>query len=210
MKGIGGLLARGMRAATFIAVITPLPAAGATPVPGATQRRRGAEPVIVDMVIEKRGRIRLELLAAAAPRTVAHFLDLVDHRFYDGILFHRVEAHSVAQAGDPGSRKIDGSKIASISPTEAAQLYNLGVGGSGKTVPLEATVPCARGTLGLGRSISPDSGDSQFFFNLTENHRLDNQYTVFAKVVRGLDVMDTLRQGDRIKTIRRVGKSGRG
>jgi len=173
------------------------------------KRTRSTDRPLVDMVIEKRGTIRIEMLPDVAPKTTAHFLQLVGERFYDGLLFHRVEGKFVAQAGDPASRKVDGAKIANISSTEAAQRYGLGQGGSGKTVPLEAVSPCARGTLGLARSMSEDSGDSQFFFNISDNHRLDNQYTVFGRVVKGLDVMDSIRQGDRIKSIRRVVKSGR-
>jgi cyclophilin family peptidyl-prolyl cis-trans isomerase len=172
------------------------------------QTRKAAVRPIVDMVIERRGTIRIELLPAEAPKTVAHFLELTDKRFYDGILFHRVEAKLVAQAGDPESKKIDGAKIADISPSEVTQKYRLGIGGSGKTVPLEAVAPCMRGSVGLGRNFSPDSGDSQFFFNLSDNHRFDNQYTVFGKVIQGLDVMGAIRQGDRIKSVRRVRQNG--
>lgn len=161
-------------------------------------------PEVVDFIIENRGSIRVELLSAAAPKTVAHFLSLVDRGFYDRILFHRLEAKFVAQAGDPDSRKVDGQKLATISPNDAAQIYHLGLGGSGKTVPLEATLPLIRGSLGLARGSDTNSGDSQFFFNLSDNHRLDNQYTVFGKVIRGLDVMDKIHQGDRIKSIRRI------
>jgi peptidyl-prolyl cis-trans isomerase B (cyclophilin B) len=191
----------------FAAVASPV-AAGASGA-GGPKSRKPADSQLVDMTIEKRGTIRLELLPASAPKTAAHFLALVDRRFYDGLLFHRVEPAFVAQAGDPESRKVDGAKIASIPSAEAAQLFRLGLGGSGTTVPLEATVPCSRGTVGLGHSMSPDSGDSQFFFNLSDNHRLDNQYTVFARVVKGLDVMEAIHQGDRIKTVRRVAGSAR-
>ena len=183
---------------------------GASLVISSGQARKILPRPVVDMVIEKRGTIRIELSPMDAPKTTAHFLDLVDRRFYDGILFHRLDPKFVAQAGDPESRKVDGAKIASITPNEAAQVYRLGLGGSGKTVPLEATAPCMRGTVGLGHSANPDSGDSQFFFNLSDNHRLDNQYTVFGKVVRGLDVMDAIRQGDRIKSVRRVPRTGKG
>jgi len=164
----------------------------------------------VAMVIEKRGTMEIELLPGVAPKTVAHFLGLADRRFYDGILFHRLEPKLLVQAGDPESRKVDGQKIAAITPAEVTQLYHLGLGGSGRTVPLEASATCVRGTLGLARGATPDSGDSQFFFNLADNHRLDNQYTVFGKVIAGLDVMDRIQQGDRIKSIRRVRKPAGG
>ncbi|HLV79808.1 MAG TPA: peptidylprolyl isomerase [Chthonomonadaceae bacterium] len=156
----------------------------------------------VSMVVANRGTIILELYPKAAPKTVAHFLSLARRHFYDGILFHRVIPGFMAQGGDPASKKVDGAKIANISPEEAGALYHLGEGGSGQTVPLEATLPHDRGTIGLARTSDPNSGDSQFFLNFVPNHRLDNQYTVFGKIVKSLDVLDKIHQGDRIKTIR--------
>ncbi|HZT43165.1 MAG TPA: peptidylprolyl isomerase [Chthonomonadaceae bacterium] len=156
----------------------------------------------VSMVIEHRGTIILELFPKAAPKTVDHFLSLVRRHFYDGVLFHRVIPGFMAQTGDPASKKVDGAKIADIPWQEAGEKYHLGEGGSGQTVPLEATLPHDRGTLGLARASDPNSGDSQFFLNFVPNHRLDNQYTVFGKIVKGLDVLDKIHQGDRIKTMR--------
>lgn len=156
----------------------------------------------VTMVVAKRGTLTIELLPKSAPKTVAHFLDLVNKKFYDGILFHRYEPGFVVQAGDPKSKEVDGAKIADIPSEQASQQFNLGMGGSGKTVPLEAGLPHTRGTLGLARSQAPDSGDSQFFFNLKDNHSLDEGYCVFGKVTKGLDVMDKIRQGDKITSIR--------
>ena len=101
-------------------------------------------------------------------------------------------------------------RIASITPAEVGQIYHLGMGGSGTTVPLEARVTCMRGAMGLAHGMSVASGDSQFFFNLSDNHRLDNQYTVFGRVIQGLEVMDQIHQGDRIKSVRRVTKSAAG
>ena len=61
--------------------------------------------------------------------------------------------------------------------------------------------------MGLARSEDPGSGDSQFFFNLKDNHNLDSGYCSFGKIVKGLDVMDKLRQGDKIVSIKSVGAS---
>ena len=156
----------------------------------------------VTMVIEKRGSITIELFQKDAPKTVEHFLNLVNKKFYDGILFHRFENNFVVQAGDPKSKTVDGSKIADISSAAASEKYQLGAGGSGSTVPLEAKQPHERGTLGLARSQAPDSGDSQFFFNLQDNHQLDEGYCVFGKITKGLDVMDKIKQGDKITSVR--------
>lgn len=187
-----------------IVCLAALAGAGALPV---CAQRRAENPQVL-FNIEKRGAIRVELLQADAPKTTAHFLSLVKSKFYDGVLFHRLEVHFVAQAGDPKSKSIDGSKLAGITSDEAARRYGLGMGGSGKTIPLEATVPHMRGTLGLARSAPPDSGDSQVFFNLADNHNLDNLYCAFGRIVSGMDVMDAIRQGDRIKSIRVAPRSG--
>jgi cyclophilin family peptidyl-prolyl cis-trans isomerase len=167
----------------------------------AQRAAKGANPRVT-LVIEKRGSLTVELFPKAAPKTVAHFLELVHKRFYDGLLFHRLEPGQIAQAGDPKSKHVDGAKIAELSSVEAAQKYELGLGGSGSNVPLEAKMPHERGTLGLARSRETNSGDSQFFFNLQGNHNLDESYCVFGRVVQGLDVMDAIRQGDKIKSIR--------
>lgn len=156
----------------------------------------------VDMVIEKRGTVSIELLPKSAPKTVAHFLKLTEKKFYDGILFHRVVPGFVAQAGDPASKKYKPSDLNGLSSEEIGNKFQLGSGGSGANVPLEAKTPHDRGTLGLARSQAPDSGDSQFFLNLVPNHSLDGNYCVFGKVTKGLDVMDKIQNGDRITSIR--------
>lgn len=160
----------------------------------------------VVMEVEGKGKIEIELLPGLAPKTVAHFLELIDQKFYDGILFHRVEAGFVAQTGDPASKKVDPAKLRGLTSAQIGDQFQLGAGGSGKTVPLEVTAKTShdRGTVGLARSQDPDSGDSQFFFNLAANHPLDSGYCEFGKVVKGLDVMDALKNGDRIKLFHRA------
>ncbi len=186
---------RALIAAGALLIIRAIPAAAGAPptVPTANPR--------VLMTVKGRGTILIELLPAAAPKTVAHFLGLVKSHFYDGILFHRVLADFVAQAGDPKSKTVDGSKLRDISDGQVSAQYGLGMGGSGKTVSLEAKLPHERGTLGLARSQDPDSGDSQFFFNLKANHSLDGGYCVFGKVVDGIKVMDAIKQGDKIQSM---------
>lgn len=152
----------------------------------------------VEMTIADKGAMVIELYPKAAPKTVAHFLDLVHKHFYDGILFHRVIPGFVAQAGDPKSKTVKGADIANVP----AEQTGLGDGGSGTNVPLEVKLSHDRGTLGLARASDPNSGDSQFFFNLVPNHRLDTGYCVFGKVTKGLNVMDEIKQGDKIATVR--------
>ncbi len=154
------------------------------------------------MVIAKRGTIVIELYPNAAPKTVAHILNLVNKKFYDGLLFHRVISEFMAQTGDPKSRRVDGAKLHGLSDLQVSEKFGLGNGGSGKTVLLEPKLSHERGTVGLARSQGIDSGDSQFFFNLKANHHLDVVYCVFGKVITGLDVMDKIQLGDRITSLR--------
>jgi cyclophilin family peptidyl-prolyl cis-trans isomerase len=175
-----------------VLLLQPLVATAAQPAPR------------VAVTIEGRGTLVIELSPREAPKTVAHFLALVNKHFYDGILFHRVEPHFVAQAGDPASKKVNPTDIANIPSEDVARRYGLGGGGSGATVPLEAKLPHNRGTIGLARSQDRDSGDSQFFINLQHNHRLDGDYCVFGKIVRGEELIDNIHQGDRIKSMRVV------
>ena len=144
------------------------------------------------MEIEGRGTVVMELYPKAAPLTVAHFIDLCNRHFYDGLKWHRVEPGFVIQGGDPAS------KTASVAEFESKQI---GTHGSGKTVPLEATLPHKQYSVGLARSQSPDSGDSQFYINLKDNPTLDGGYCVFGMVVQGQDVPGKVQKGDVIKSI---------
>lgn len=142
--------------------------------------------------IEGRGTVVMELYPKAAPQTVAHFVDLCKQHFYDGLKIHRVEPGFVIQGGDPES------KNASVEEFESK---GIGSHGSGKTVPLEATLPHKQYSIGLARSSDPGSGDSQFYINLKDNPPLDGQYCVFGMVVQGQDVPGKVEKGDVIKSI---------
>ncbi len=164
-----------------------------------------AEPVTgktvkVEVSVKHRGDFVLALYPKAAPKTVAHFVALVNKKFYDGILFHRVIPGFVAQAGDPKSKKVHGSDIAHLSDTEVGARYGLGMGGSGTTIPFERnSLTNQPGTIAMALSApASDTGDSQFFINLVDNQSLDGQYCVFGKVIKGMDVVMKIRQGDRI------------
>lgn len=172
------------------------------------QKKPAASSNTVEVTIEvrsmkKKATITLEMFAKDAPQTVKHFLELAKKEFYHGILFHRYVGGFVVQAGDPKSKKVNGGDIADITPEEVNSKYRLGDGGSDLgNVPLEAKASHVRGTVGLARSRDPNSGDSQFFFNLSDNLMLDGKYCAFAKVVKGIEVMDKLRQGDKIVSIK--------
>src|SRR5437899_5039273 len=124
------------------------------------------------------GSIEVQLYPSDAPKTVANFVNLSQTGFYNNLVWHRIVAGFVIQTGDPNSRNGGGNR----------SLW--GTGGSGKTVPLEinSTLHNDYGYLGMARSTDPNSGSSQFYINLANNTSLNGQYTVFGKVISGIDV----------------------
>ena len=121
------------------------------------------------------GDILIELYPDSAPNTVANFKALAGEGFYDGLTFHRVIPGFVAQGGDPKGN---------------------GTGGPGYTIKAEFNDrKHERGTLAMARSADPDSAGSQFYICLEPQPHLDGQYTVFGKVVEGMDVVDKIKVG---------------
>lgn len=122
------------------------------------------------------GRVVIEMRPDIAPHHVARIKELVRQHFYDGLLFHRVIAGFMAQTGDPQGD---------------------GTGGSGQKIKAEfSNEPFERGTLGMARSSSPDSADSQFFICFARTAHLDGQYTVWGKVVDGMQFVGKIKRGD--------------
>lgn len=139
------------------------------------------EKEVCVMVTEK-GTLAFELFPALAPRTVARISELIGSGFYSGIVFHRVVADFVVQAGDP---------------------TGTGEGGSGQTIPAEFShLHYIRGSVGMARDDDIHSNDSQFFICISDQPHLDGKYTLFGQVVRGLEVLDKIRQGDKILSMR--------
>ncbi len=145
------------------------------------------------------GTIKLELYSNIAPQMVARFKELAKEGFYNGTTFHRINP-SVIQGGDPNSKDND--------PT------NDGTGGSDKPdVPAEfSDIPYDTGILGAARGPSENSANSQFFITLKREPGFDNKYTIFGKVIEGMNNVRTIagvtpKQGERpvenivIKTI---------
>ena len=124
------------------------------------------------------GCIEVQLYPSAAPKTVANFVNLSQTGFYNNLVWHRIVKGFVIQTGDPNTKNGGGNR----------SLW--GTGGSGKTVPLEinSTLHNDYGYLGMARSTDPNSGSSQFYINLANNTSLNGQYTVFGKVISGIDV----------------------
>ena len=130
----------------------------------------------------ERGALAFELYPAVAPRTVARISELAGSGFFNGIIFHRVVADFVVQAGDP-----TGS----------------GEGGSGQTIAAEFShLHYIRGSVGMARGDDINSNDSQFFICISDQPHLDGKYTLFGQVVRGADILDKIRQGDKILSMR--------
>jgi cyclophilin family peptidyl-prolyl cis-trans isomerase len=128
----------------------------------------------------RRGTIEIHLDVVEAPLTSASFVDLARQGFYDGLVFHRVEPGFVVQGGCPRG---DGN------------------GGPGYTLRCEATRRSyGRGAVGMALS-GKDTGGSQFFITLSPQPQLDGEYTLFGRVVSGMDAVDKIRPGDVIERV---------
>jgi cyclophilin family peptidyl-prolyl cis-trans isomerase len=125
------------------------------------------------------GDIELELQNNIAPGHVKNFKDLAGKGFYDGTTFHRVIPGFMIQGGDPNTKSDDRSTH--------------GMGGPGYTIKAEfSSTPHNRGVLSMARSQDPDSAGSQFFIVVKDSSFLDNQYTVFGRVTKGMEVVDKI------------------
>lgn len=125
------------------------------------------------------GRIVLEFYPKVAPGHCSNFKRLANAGFYDGVKFHRVLAGFVIQGGDILTRD--------------ANPQNDGTGNPGYSIPAEFNnIPHDRGILSMARSGHPDSGGSQFFICVAPAHQLNGQYTVFGRVIEGMEVADKI------------------
>lgn len=139
-----------------------------------------------------RGEITVELFPKDAPLSVTNFVELIKKGFYKGMTFHRVVPDFVIQTGDP---------------------TGTGMGGVGYTLPSEINLTHKEGALAwarlpdadsTGKLINPkkESSGSQFYITLAPQPSLDGQYTVFGQTIRGLEVAQSIKQGDVIQDIR--------
>ena len=132
------------------------------------------------------GTIKIDLLEDVAPLHVAQITALAADGVYDGVVFHRVINGFMAQTGDVKFGK------------DPSDMSRAGMGGSDlANIPAEfSDVLFDRGIVGMARSQSPDSANSQFFIMFTDGYFLNNQYTVVGRVTEGMDVVDALKLGD--------------
>lgn len=128
------------------------------------------------------GDIIIKFYTDKAPITSQRIIHLVRSGFYNGLPFHRVVPNFIIQTGDP---------------------TQTGEGGSGQNIPLEPNqITHSRGTVSMARDESdPNSADSQFFICLQADQSLNGRYTAFAQVVRGDEILDKIKQGDKIITM---------
>ncbi len=125
------------------------------------------------------GQIDIRFFPDVAPNHVKNFIDLAEKGFYTGTKFHRVVQGFMIQGGDPN--------------TKAGDPRMWGTGGSGTNVKAEFnSVSHKRGILSMARSNHPDSASSQFFIVVADSDFLDNNYTVFGQVTKGMDVADKI------------------
>ena len=125
-----------------------------------------------------RGTVKYKFYTKDAPKTVHRIAELISKGFYNDLTFHRVVPGFVVQGGDP-----------------------TGTGGGGSGMKLQAEFNSRKhvlGTVSMARAMDPNSADSQFYIMLGTHTHLDGQYTVFGQVIAGQDVVNQIKQGDRM------------
>jgi peptidylprolyl isomerase len=134
----------------------------------------------------KGGTVVIELMPGVAPKHCERMKELARAGAYDGVIFHRVIEGFMAQTGDVEHGK------------EGGNIRRAGTGGSDKPdLPAEfSKLPHDRGTLGAARSQNPNSANSQFFINFSDNHFLNGQYTVYGRVISGMEHVDAITRGE--------------
>lgn len=143
----------------------------------AAREKDAAEELPRVLLRTSKGDIVLELFLREAPESVGNFMTLVSQKYYDGVPFHRVLPHFMAQGGDP---------------------TGTGAGGPGYCIKDECKKPGARmhfrGSLSMAKTAAPDSGGSQFFLCFVPTVHLNGQHTVFGRVVEGMEVLSELQR----------------
>ena len=137
----------------------------------------------------KDGDVKIELFEDVAPNHVKRIKLLAQEGKYDGVVFHRVIDGFMAQTGDVKFGNSTGDQF---------DLSRAGMGGSDLPDLKEefSDLPHQRGTLSMARSQDPNSANSQFFICFKESAFLDRQYTVFGKVIEGMELVDKIKKGD--------------
>ncbi len=132
------------------------------------------------LIETSKGNVVIEMRPDLAPGHVAHIKKLVREGFYDGIVFHRVIEGFMAQTGCPKGIGTGGSKYPNLKAEFNAE-------------------PHVRGTCSMARSSMPDSANSQFFICFADAAFLNKQYTVWGKVIEGMDNVDKIKRGEPVQ-----------
>lgn len=136
----------------------------------------------------KGGTVTIELLADVAPLHTARMKELARAGAYDNVAFHRVIDGFMAQTGDVANGNMEKDFNLRLAGTGGSDLPNLKAEFS--------KLPHDRGTIGAARSQNPDSANSQFFINFKDNSFLNGQYTVYGRVISGMEHVDAITRGE--------------
>lgn len=168
------------RTCTAIALAALAVGLAAGPTRAADEKKEAGAKKEVAVLKTTMGTIVFEFLPDVAPKMVENFKELATSGFYNGTTFHRVINGFMIQGGDPLSKDND--------PT------NDGTGSGPRKMPAEFTTRYThvRGMVSTARSSDPNSGSCQFFIVQKDAHSLDNKYTIFGKVIEGMDVVDKI------------------
>jgi peptidylprolyl isomerase len=124
----------------------------------------------------KYGRVVIEMLPEIAPKHVERIKTLTRQKFYDGIVFHRVIDGFMTQTGDPSGTGMGGSKLPDLKAEFSDE-------------------PHIRGAVSMARAANPNSGNSQFFIVTHDSRFLDSQYSVWGRVIKGMEFVDKIKKG---------------
>ena len=137
---------------------------------------------LVRMTLENEMTMDIELYDDVAPISVKNFLKLVDEKFYEGIVFHRIIAEFMAQAG---GYLVNGNNLEDAKKTETIK-------GEFKSNGVENNLKHTKGVISMARTSVKDSGSSQFFICTASAPHLDGEYAAFGKVTKGMETLDYL------------------
>lgn len=136
-----------------------------------------ADPENTLLMDLRTGQVTIEMRPDLAPKHVARIKELTRKGFYDGVVFHRVISGFMVQGGDPTGTGTGGSDLGNL-PAEFSKERHV------------------RGVTSMARTMDPNSADSQFFIMLGDSPNLDGQYTVWGKVVSGMEHVDMIKKGN--------------
>lgn len=139
-----------------------------------------ADPENTLVIETTKGKVVIAMRPDLAPNHVAHIKKLAREGFYDGIVFHRVIDGFMAQTGDPTGTGTGSSKYPNLKQEFSAE-------------------PHVRGVASMARAQNPDSANSQFFIVFNDAKFLDRQYTVWGKVIEGMENVDQIKRGEPVR-----------